>query len=122
MGLVICTLGLARATVKVGLANLVYNMRRFVWLPTATSAGVDCDPKLRDPDRLTARSSQRHTNLPRNEDPKMINPAPAVLGQKRGFWRCPGFKGHLTSERTRAGAPTVPLPSGDPPRIQKAEP
>ena len=90
MGLVIRTLGLARATVKIGLANLVYNMRRFVWLPTATSAGVDCDPKLRDPDRLTARSSQRHTNLPRNEDAKLINPAQAVLGQQRGSWRCPG--------------------------------
>ena len=57
MGLVIRTLGLPRATVKIGLANLVYNRRRFVWLRTATSAGVDCDPKLGDPGRLTARSS-----------------------------------------------------------------
>jgi len=32
MGLVIRTIGLARARVKVGLANLAYNMRRYVWL------------------------------------------------------------------------------------------
>ncbi len=32
MGLVIRTIGLARARLKIGLANLAYNMRRFVWL------------------------------------------------------------------------------------------
>jgi transposase, IS5 family len=32
MGLVARTIGLAGARVKTGLANLVYNMRRFVWL------------------------------------------------------------------------------------------
>ena len=32
MGLVIRTIGLARAKVKIGLANLVYNMKRIVWL------------------------------------------------------------------------------------------
>lgn len=32
MGLVVRTIGLARATVKIGLANLVYNMNRAVWL------------------------------------------------------------------------------------------
>ena len=32
MGLVVRTVGLARATVKIGLANIVYNMRRAVWL------------------------------------------------------------------------------------------
>ena len=32
MTLVIRTIGLARARVKIGLANLVYNMQRFVWL------------------------------------------------------------------------------------------
>ena len=32
MGLVVRTVGLARATVKIGLANLAYNMRRAVWL------------------------------------------------------------------------------------------
>lgn len=37
MGLVVRTIGLARARVKVGLANLVYNMRRMVWLAGAAS-------------------------------------------------------------------------------------
>ena len=32
MGLVVRTVGLARAAVKIGLANLVYNMNRAVWL------------------------------------------------------------------------------------------
>ena len=32
MGLVVRTLGIARATVKIGLANIVYNMKRAVWL------------------------------------------------------------------------------------------
>lgn len=37
MGLVVRTIGLARATVKIGLANLAYNMNRAVWL-TASRA------------------------------------------------------------------------------------
>ncbi len=32
MGLVVRTIGYARAKVKIGLANLAYNMRRFIWL------------------------------------------------------------------------------------------
>ena len=32
MGLFVRTIGLARATVKIGLANLAYNMRRLFWL------------------------------------------------------------------------------------------
>jgi transposase, IS5 family len=39
MGLFVRTIGLARATTKIGLANLLYNMRRLVWLdhqPTLT--------------------------------------------------------------------------------------
>jgi IS5 family transposase len=39
MGLSVRTIGLARATTKIGLANLVYNMRRLLWLdrqPTLT--------------------------------------------------------------------------------------
>jgi transposase, IS5 family len=34
MGLVIRTVGLARAKVKIGLANLTYNMKRMLWLRT----------------------------------------------------------------------------------------
>ena len=32
MGLVVRTIGIARAKLKIGLANLAYNMRRLVWL------------------------------------------------------------------------------------------
>ena len=32
MGLIVRTIGLARARLKIGLANLAYNMRRFLWL------------------------------------------------------------------------------------------
>lgn len=32
MGLCVRTIGIARARVKIGMANLAYNMRRFVWL------------------------------------------------------------------------------------------
>jgi transposase, IS5 family len=32
MGLFVRTIGLARATTKIGMANLVYNMRRLLWL------------------------------------------------------------------------------------------
>ena len=32
MGLVVRTIGIARATVKIGMANLAYNLRRLVWL------------------------------------------------------------------------------------------
>jgi IS5 family transposase len=32
MGLVVRTIGIARATVKIGLVNIVYNMKRAVWL------------------------------------------------------------------------------------------
>ena len=32
MGLVVRTIGIARAQVKIGLTNLAYNMRRYVWL------------------------------------------------------------------------------------------
>jgi transposase, IS5 family len=38
MGLFVRTIGLARATAKIGLANLVYNMRRLLWLERQTSA------------------------------------------------------------------------------------
>jgi IS5 family transposase len=38
MGLIVRTIGIARARVKIGMANLVYNMRRFVWLRTKCQA------------------------------------------------------------------------------------
>ena len=36
MGLFVRTIGLARATIKIGLANLVHNMRRLTWLDRAS--------------------------------------------------------------------------------------
>jgi len=38
MGLTVRTIGIARAKVKIGLANLAYNMRRLVWLRTRHAA------------------------------------------------------------------------------------
>lgn len=38
MGLVVRTIGIARAKVKIGLANLAYNMRRFLWLTKKCAA------------------------------------------------------------------------------------
>jgi IS5 family transposase len=37
MGLFIRTIGLARASTKIGLANLVYNMQPMVWLEAQTA-------------------------------------------------------------------------------------
>ena len=34
MGLVVRTIGIARAETKIGFANLAYNMHRFIWLET----------------------------------------------------------------------------------------
>jgi transposase, IS5 family len=38
MGLFVRTIGIARAEVKIGMANLAYNIRRFVWLRTKYAA------------------------------------------------------------------------------------
>ena len=40
MGLVVRTIGLARAKVKIGLANIVYNMKRVVWLTGQAAAAA----------------------------------------------------------------------------------
>jgi len=38
-GIFVRTIGMARAAVKIGMMNLVYNMRRFVWLERAAAPG-----------------------------------------------------------------------------------
>ena len=38
VGLIVRTIGIARARVKIGMANLAYNIRRFVWLRTKYAA------------------------------------------------------------------------------------
>ncbi len=40
MALVVRTIGLARATVKIGLANIAYTMRRAVWLTAQRQAAA----------------------------------------------------------------------------------
>lgn len=37
MGLVVRTIGIARATIKIGMANLAYNFQRLVWLEGRTA-------------------------------------------------------------------------------------
>ena len=39
MGLFIRTIGIARATTKIGMANLVYNIKRFIFLGKVAIAG-----------------------------------------------------------------------------------
>ena len=38
MGLFVRTIGIARARIKIGLANLVYNITRFIWLERTVAA------------------------------------------------------------------------------------
>ncbi|MDI1295499.1 MAG: transposase, partial [bacterium] len=37
MGLIVRTIGIARATIKIGMANLVYNLQRLAWLERRTA-------------------------------------------------------------------------------------
>jgi hypothetical protein len=37
IGLVVRTIGIARATIKIGMANLVYNFQRLAWLEGRTA-------------------------------------------------------------------------------------
>jgi len=39
MGLVVRSIGIARARVKIGLVNLAYNIRRFVWFSGRIAPG-----------------------------------------------------------------------------------
>jgi hypothetical protein len=47
MGLFIRTIGLARATTKIGLVNLVYNMKHVVWLTAQTGRRFDHNDRNR---------------------------------------------------------------------------
>ncbi len=38
MGLVIRTIGITRAKLKIGMANIVYNFKRLIWLENAAMA------------------------------------------------------------------------------------
>lgn len=37
MGLIVRTIGIARARIKIGMANLVYNFQRLAWLEARTT-------------------------------------------------------------------------------------
>ena len=64
MGLFVLTFGLARATAKIGLANLAYNMRRLIWLET-----------------LPTPACPRGHHL--GTDPVVAPPPPAILTDRR---------------------------------------
>jgi transposase, IS5 family len=49
MALVVRTIGLARAKVKIGLANLVYTMRRMVWLAEPAPVWPSAGDRVRPP-------------------------------------------------------------------------
>jgi hypothetical protein len=56
---VVRTIGLARARVKIGLANLAYNFGRFIWLetrrePAAWGACTRASPQLAAPGSVLA--------------------------------------------------------------------
>ena len=53
MGLFIRTIGIARATTKIGMANLVYNIKRFIFLRKSPSY-----------DRLALRKATHSTHCP----------------------------------------------------------
>ena len=67
MGLIrVRTIGFARATVKIGLANLVYNMRRAAWL--TDKAGASLTGRLSTRTRPEKHGSQPGTPLHQAQD------------------------------------------------------
>ena len=95
MGLVVRTIGIARATVKIGLANIVYNMKRAVWLTDACqrcgrlSAEVD-NPRSRHLKNLIPIHLPLPPHWPITNDP-FNQPS------KPRYWRCPNEFQHWTS-------------------------
>ena len=75
MGLMVRTIGIARARVKIGMANLAYNIRRFVWLRTIRSC-------------MTERASRRHKSAP------ILT---AELGRSSRTWRNHACADHSSS-------------------------
>ncbi len=60
MALFIRTIGLGRATVKIGIANLVYNFRRLIWLERANCSRIA--PK---PPHISAFSAKIASSAPK---------------------------------------------------------
>ena len=59
MGLVIRTIGIARATLKIGMANRVYNIKRLICLERAATASQH------EPEKAWKVSVRRHSD-PKN--------------------------------------------------------
>ena len=102
MVLVVRTIGIARARVKIGLANLAYNMRRFVWLDGRASCS-----RLSDAEAANQRT--RHLENPIPIDGAIaaaLARSPTILHQPR---RNRVFGGvHFCSERN-SGRQRPPL-------------
>ena len=102
MGLFVRTIGLARATTKIGLANLVYNMRRLLWLHR--------QPVL----TWTLTSLPRHLRRPRSSKPT------ATDGHARPL-AIPGTNFAENCRRWRSPAGTFffgrSVPAGTPPNL-----
>ena len=69
MGLFIRTTGMARARTKIGLANLLYNVQRVIWL---TAQAAPTSPK----DPLTKPAAPRHTERPNQPATHVRMPSP----------------------------------------------
>lgn len=55
MGLVVRTISIARARVKIGMGNLAYNIRHFAWLTTKYAAARGSRPQRRPSQNRTSR-------------------------------------------------------------------
>ena len=84
MGLFVRTIGIARATVKIGLANITYNMKRAVWLTEMAAVHLTSHRRrYAEPDIPTARPTKyRCQHHPKKQ-------RPPDHSSKRGYWRCP---------------------------------
>ena len=92
MGLFVRTTGLARARVKIGLANIAYNMRRLVWLNRPKCTRLK--PGIMRRQRETARKN-------RSNGVRSTSPQPVRLhaSQKSGYLEVPSFLREDSSHR-----------------------
>jgi hypothetical protein len=89
MGLFIRTIGIARAQTKIGLANLLYNMQRMVWLthqiaPSCATSSAEIRFGT-EPTRALIAEITRSVSRENHPTP--------LLREKHGNWRCPALEG-----------------------------
>lgn len=70
MGLVMRTIGIARATIRIGMANLVYNFQRLAWLEGRV-APAWCEPMATE-GKSGSQRCRRHGN--RRKTPRTAGP------------------------------------------------